>query len=407
MTDSFIGRQAIYDTKLGIHGYELLYRDGPLASCAEFVDGDRATATVVTNALLDLGAQRLAGDAFCFINLTEGFITGRLPLPLPVDRVVIEVLEDIVLTPELLRGLKELKARGARIALDDYVERPDENELLAISDYVKVDILGQSPEEIATTVARLKTHGVKLLAEKVETAEEMKLCEELGFEYFQGFFLTEPEVLTSRSVPASRVSLLRTLQRLLDPDVGFDDLVRLIGQDPALSFKLLRYANSTRFAPENEIASLSQVVVMLGIKTVRKIVSLMILVALDNKPGNLLELTIVRARMCELIGQSCSELDPATFYTLGLLSTLDALTGTEMNQALEHMPLSQSLKDALLDGRGELGSVLACVRAFERAEWEHVSYGNLQPSTITEMYVQAVDYSNELWGGVPSGSDAA
>jgi len=407
MTDSFIGRQAIYDRNLDVHAYELLYRGSPQAEIADVLDGDMATATVMANAFLEVGAQKLVGDAFCFINLTRSFITGKLPLPLPADRVVVEILEDVEPTPDIIRGAKRLKDQGARIALDDYIMRSNDGPLLELCDYVKVDLLAQDRQATIEIAKRLKRYDLALLAEKVETEEEMQFCKEIGFQYFQGFFLTRPEVVSGSKVPANRVALLRMLQRLLDPNVDFDELVKLIGQDASLAFKLLRYANSTRFAPAHEIETLGQMVVMLGIKTVRKVVSLMILVALDDKPGDLLEHTLVRARMCELIGQSSSKADPASFFTVGLLSTIDAITGTTMESALEFIPLASDLESALLEGAGEFGHVLECVRSYERADWEKTQHPVLSSSALSEMYLDAVEYSREVWGGVDNLSDAA
>jgi len=407
MPDSFIGRQAIYDRGLEVHGYELLYRDTPESDTADFVDGDHATATVVDNAFFEIGAQNLVGDTFCFVNLTEGFITGRLPLPLPPERIVVEVLEHVLPSPEVLKGLRELKSQGARIALDDYVERDGDGPLLELCDYVKIDLSVLDHEEVAALVQRLEPHEVALVAEKVECERDLQVCRDLGFDYFQGFFLTRPETLRGTSMPANLAGLLRMLQELMEPDADLDDIADIIGRDPALAHKLLRYSNSAAFGPEQPISTLPQVIVLLGLQMVRKIVSLLLLVAIDDRPGDLLDQTIVRARMCELIAEAFDDSEPGRFYTAGLFSTLDILTGTTMEAAIDGLPLAEELRSALLEGTGVLGEVLECVRAFERADWDRARFPGLEASTLSGLYARAVTYSQELWGSLPPEASAA
>ncbi|MFT7485384.1 MAG: EAL and modified HD-GYP domain-containing signal transduction protein [Candidatus Paceibacteria bacterium] len=401
MSETFIGRQAIYDRSLGIHAYELLYRSGTVVNAATHVDGDKATARVLVNAFLELGAGRLAGEAVCFINLTEPFLTGKLPLPLPAERVVIEVLEDVLPTPEVIEGVRRLKAQGVKVAMDDYIHREENDELLALCDYVKIDLKAQGREETAKLVGLLRPYGMKLLAEKVETEEEMEFCRELGFDYFQGYFLTKPEIVEGRSVPTNRMAFLRMLSRLLDPNVEMEELQEIISQDVSLAYRLLRYANSSIYGPSQPITAIGQTLVMLGLKAIRKIVSLIILVELDDKPGDLLAQSLVRAKMCEVLAQRVGVKDTSAYYTVGLLSTLDALTGSPMATVLEDMPLAPELEEALLGVKGDLGDALNCVMAFERGEWMSTSFRELNPTQLTECYADGVEYSREIWNAMP------
>lgn len=397
MQKAFIGRQAIYDRALKVHAYELLYRSGPQADGSNVTDGDMATARVLVNAFLELGAEQLAGDATCFVNLTEPFLTGKLPLPLPPDRVVVEILEDVLPTPEVIAGVRELHEQGVRIAMDDYIHREDNTELLKLCDYVKIDLRAQSPEETRELVRILRGYDLKLLAEKVETEQEMRFCKELGFDFFQGFFLTKPEIRGIQRVPSNRFALLRLLSQLMDPKSDTDALGDLISQDVSLVYRLLRYANSSSFAPREPITAIGQTLVMLGLNAVRKIVSLIVLVELDDQPGDLLAQSLVRAKMCEKLATRVGVDDPSIFYTVGLLSTLDALTKTPMESVLAHMPLAEDVAAALLGGKGELGDALDCMHAFERGDWEKAQFHSLTAKQLTECYAEGVQYSREFW----------
>ncbi len=403
MSETFIGRQAIYDRALRVHAYELLYRSGRGATAATHTDGDLATARVLANAFLDVGAQQLAGNAACFVNLTKPFITGELPLPLPADRVVVEVLEDIEPTPEIVEGIRKLAKQGVRVAMDDYIHRDSNHELLKLCDYVKIDLRAQGKQETEHLVEILKEYDVKLLAEKVETREEFDWCVEVGFHYFQGFFLTKPETVEGRHIPANRVALLRMLSRLLDPDVEVDEIEDMVSQDVSLAYKLLRYANSTMFAPSQPITKIGQTLVMLGLKAVRQIVTLIVLVDIDDKPGDLLPIALVRARMCEALAEQAGIVDPSAYYTVGLLSTLDALTGAPMEELMEHLPLAPELEAALLRAEGDYGQALNAVRAFERTDWSGAGYHDFNPMQLSKCYVKGVKYSEEVFTTLPRG----
>ena len=406
MSETFIGRQAIYDRSLGVHAYELLYRAGTAVNAATHIDGDKATARVLMNAFLELGAERLVGESVCFINLTESFLTGKLPLPLPAERVVVEVLEDVLPTPEVIEGVKRLREQGVRIAMDDYIHREENAELLKLCDYVKIDLRAQDRDATRELVKMLRPYGMKLLAEKVETAEEMEFCKGLGFDYFQGYFLTKPEIIEGRGVPANRIALLRMLSRLLDPNVDVDELEEMISQDVSLAYRLLRYANSSIYAPSQPITAIGQTLMMLGLKAVRKIVSLIILVDLDDKPGDLLAQSLVRAKMCEVLATRAGVEDTTSYYTVGLLSTLDALTNTPMATVMGHLPLANDLHEALLGGEGELGDALHCARSFETGEWMSSNFGGLDCMELTECYAEGVEYSRDVWRTMPKNAPA-
>ncbi|MFT4648951.1 MAG: EAL and modified HD-GYP domain-containing signal transduction protein [Glaciecola sp.] len=400
MHKAFIGRQAIYDRSLTVFAYELLYRSGPSGNSPRSMDGDMATARVLVNAFLELGAERLVGDSICFVNLTEAFLTGKLPLPLPLDRVVVEILEDVLPTPEVIEGVRQLREQGVRIAMDDYIHREGNDELLKLCDYVKVDLRAQSRDETTQLVKMLRTYDLKLLAEKVETEEELQFCRDLGFDYFQGFFLTKPEIRGVQRVPSNRIALLRLLAQLMDPKSDMDGLGDLISQDVSLVYRLLRYANSSSFAPREPITAIGQTLVMLGLNAVRKIVSLIVLVELDDQPGDLLAQSLVRARMCEEIARKAGIQGSSTFYTVGLLSTLDALTKTSMESALHHLPLADDVANALLGGDSELSDALQCACAFERGDWDEAQFKGLSSKELSNSYADGVQYSREVWSNV-------
>ena len=346
---SFVGRQAIFDRQMEVFAYELLYRDGT-GNSAMITDGEEATARVVLNTFFELGIDKIAGDAQVFVNLTENFFVGRYYEVLPSKNVVLEVLESIEPTPAVLEALIQARQNGYQIALDDFVLRESHRGLMDYADYVKVDVLALTDEQLSEQVGMLKEYPVRLLAEKVEDQRMYDHCLDLGFEYFQGYFFCKPQILEGVSFSSNRMSMVLLLAKLQDPYLEFCDLEDLVKNDVALSVKLLRYVNSASVGLPRSVDSISQAIGMIGTERIRQWASLMVLAQTDEKPPELMRVALIRARMCEsfcpLYGMSSSQ-----GFTVGLFSILDAYFDCAMKQLVADLPLASEILDALLKTR--------------------------------------------------------
>ncbi len=393
MQDLFVGRQPIYTRNLEIFGYELLYRSGP-ENRAGVTDGDQATSRVIVNAFLEIGLEHVVGDRIAFLNLTRSFLLDGGPVPFPRDRVILEVLEDIEIDRRLLESVQALAGAGYRIALDDFVFRPQARELLAAAEIVKLDVLALGREGIEREVRQLRGFPVHLLAEKVETREEFEYCSGLGFEYFQGYFLNRPHIVRGREIPANRLNALRLLARLQDPDAGAAEIERIVGLDVTLSYRLLRYINSAFFALPRKVDSIRQAVIYLGTRAIRTWVSLLVLAGLGDKPVSLMTTAMIRARMCELLALESGAPHPDTWFTVGLFSAVDALMDLPMEEVLTQLPFTDDIVAALLHREGPAGSALRCALAYERGAWEEADFPAVTPGRCTELHLDALAWAD-------------
>ena len=397
MSDIFIARQPIYDRKLSVYAYELLYRDSE-QNAAHIVDGDMATSQVLVNSLMDIGLQNLVEQSLAFINITETYIIDGLPKPLAQQRVVLEILENIEPSEAVIEGLKRLKADGHVIALDDFVCRSDKLPMVEMADLIKVDLMAIPRNELVDQVKKLRPLNVSLLAEKVETQEEFEYCKALGFDYFQGYFFCKPNIIKGEHTPTSRMTILQLLSKLQDPGLGFAELQKLVAQDVSLSYRILRYINSAQFALGKKIESIQQAISMLGLDTIRNWVAILAMSSVDDKPHELILTSLIRARMCEKVSEKTT-ISAENAFTLGLFSALDAFFDKPLEEILAALPLSDALHDALLDKRGELGELLSLVLAYERGDWDSVSNAQQDGEGLSEAYLDAV-----LWAGEISGA---
>lgn len=395
MSGVFVGRQPIYDSKLNVVAYELLFRRYATGN-ADVVDGDQATSQVILNSFMEIGLDRLVGDEKAFINLTRSFILEKYPIPMFQNRIVLEVLEDITIDDELIDALRDLSERGFKIALDDVVNPEDIRSLLDIANIVKLDVIDMDEQSIKEKAVFLRNYDIQMLAEKIETHEVFELCKELGFEYFQGYFLSKPNVVEGQRLPAARLNILLLLSRIRTPGIEFREVEEIIRQDVSLSYKLLRLINSAFYTKHSEIKSIRQALTFLGLRQIQDWVSLIFLSQIEDKPRDLMTTAMIRAKMCEILGLSLNKNISDISFTVGLFSVLDALLDMPLKEILSSLPLTDDVSSALLQHKGQLGEILHTVIAYERGNWEDALSLNLDPEVLKDAYLKAIAWAAEI-----------
>jgi EAL and modified HD-GYP domain-containing signal transduction protein len=395
MNDFFVGRQPIYNRKLEVVAYELLFRDSE-ANRAAFVDGDQATSRLLHDTFLETGLDAIVHDKMAFINFTRDFVLGDSAAIFPANRVVVEILEDVVVDAALLEAVRTLSAQGYTIALDDCICHPDMMPLVALADIIKLDVLALDGDTLQHNVQTLRQYNVQLLAEKVETRATFTSCCELGFDYFQGYFLSKPDVVKGQRSPSSRLAPLLLLAKLQDPAVEFRDLEEIVARDVSLSYKLLRVVNAAIYGLSKKVESIHQALFLLGTRSISRWLSVILLANISDKPHDVMTTSLVRAKMCELLGEAMERKEKDVFFTVGLFSALDALLDTPLPDVLASLPLADEVIRALLAYEGILGETLSCVVAYEHGNWQEIGCGDLSQRTIIEAYLQAIAWADGI-----------
>ena len=394
-----VARQPIYDRDGVVVADELLFRARATASGADRSDS-HATARVLVAAFTEFGLQELAGGRVCFVNLTRDFLTGRLPLPFDGNQAVLEILESTVVDEAVVAGVTALVEQGYTVALDRFTLGGGHEPLLPLVTYVKIDMLHASEPDVRAAVAECRRHGhLRLIAERLETPEALHLAYRLGFELFQGDVLGRPHVNSTLTLAPARLTRLRMLQALSADDVDLDEVVDLVGQDAALSLRLLRATNAAATGLNRTVSSIRDTVVTLGLNRIRQWVTLMLVADLTESDPEQLSGVLVRARFAQFLAGGVGV--PADVaYIGGLLSAIAALFDEPADRMVQDLPLDPSLVDALTTGRGPLGDVLATARAYTTPSAEMPVAGALpaQPSVDTAdmamAYLSAVSATN-------------
>lgn len=391
-----VARQPIFDASLAVCGYELLYRSVG-ADSAQFSCPVAATASVIVTAALDVGLRQLAGNLPVFINFPRDLLKDGTVAPIDATRVVVEVLEDVRPDEDLIQSLLGLRARGYKIALDDFEPCVEREPLLACADFVKVDIQAGALERLMHIVACLRRWPCQLIAEKVETKEQFELCRSLGFDGFQGYFLQRPEMFYAKRPAGDWTAMLRLLLELNDPEASVECIESTIACDMGLCYRLLRCVNSGYYYLAQPIDSIGRAVVVLGLDELRAMCVVILLAGIDDRPRYLATQALIRARMCESLCVSAGLRDRKSYFMAGLLSLTDVLLGVPLEEVLHALPLGAAMLEALLRGEGPMGEALKCVRRYEEGAWEEIGFRDVPTGEVADAYSNAVHWAEQLW----------
>jgi EAL and modified HD-GYP domain-containing signal transduction protein len=408
----FLGRQPTLDREQQLLAYELLFRNGPITAGnrADILDARQATASVIANAFTEFSVSDALGPYRAFINVDHEFLFSDLIEVLPKEMVVLEILESVDPTPDVLERCEQLCRRGFTLAVDDVIETSEAHlQLLKLAEIIKVDVLNLDPAALPALIAQLKPLGKKLLAEKVETSEQMTLCLNLGFDLFQGYFFARPTIIAGKKLNPSQLALIRLLGLLME-DAETSEVEQAFKLEPGLTVNMLRLTNSVGSGMSSKITSLRHAITVLGRRQLQRWVQLLIY---TNPKGEaqtvnpLLQLAATRGRLMELLAERLHfknrEFADHAFM-VGIMSLMPALLGVPMDEILAQLPVAQRVKHAFDDYSGQHGELLRLVEATEQTDLQAIEEalgelsggGVLNAQFISNCIAQALMWANNL-----------
>lgn len=398
---AYVARQPIVDTSQQLYAYELLFRDGE-KNCFPNISPDEATSRILAASHLNVGLEAVTNGALAFINFHTDTLLHRFPTSLDPKNVVIEITETVDVSDDLVEACQQINAQGYRLALDDYDLEEKWQVLLPLISIVKFDITTVTDEQIREAVPLLKAHNIKLVAERVETKEQFHYYRQLGFDYFQGYFFARPEVIRHRKMSSSAVNMLELLKESTAAELNIENINTILERDVSLSYLLLRFINNPTVNKRNEITSLKHAMTFMGEQEVRKFIALLSLANLsDGQPGEILSMSLVRARFCELILVAMKDQSkPNSGFLTGMLSLIDTLMEQEMRELVNKLPLPADVSGALCGENNHLKQCLQLANAFERGQWGKVrvisTRFGLTQKQLHETYINALSWAAAL-----------
>ncbi len=398
--DIYVARQPIFNRNMDVFGYELLYR----SSTNNFYEGSNysdATAELVHTAFLSMGLDKLTDGTKAFINFTQDLLETEIPRILPQKKIIIEVLETVDATEELIEACRKLKRDGYTIALDDFVLDKtldfDYTPLIELADIIKIEFTKNSKIEQIKLIKKYENEKL-FLAEKLETRQEFEEALKYGYDMFQGYFFSKPVMVQSKEIGTINMHMVHILDELSKEEPNFNYISDNIEKDMGLSVKLLTMANSVQFGGQKEISSIRLAVTRLGIQEMKRWISLMLLRDFENNENReIIKLSLLRGRLMTLMGEDANhEEDGTNFFLTGLLSSIDVILCNPKEKILDAMALSEDVVAALLQNEGLLADYLNCVLHYERFEFVEASKMmekiNMTMERFMELYIEALDW---------------
>jgi len=404
--DFFLARQPILGRNQRLVAFELLFRSAADTIDANVTDHAAATAAVISHAS-QLGMQQVVGELLAFVNVDEIVLMSDFVRFLPHDKVILEILETVQATPEVIARVIELKGFGFKFALDDVVANTADVALLIdLVDVIKIDVQAVPAASLAALAASFKGSSKKLLAEKVETVEEFNTCMALGFEYFQGYYFARPAILSGKKIAPSELVILNLLT-LINSDADNREVEMAVKRDALISLNLLRLVNTPAARASGHIDSLGQALMLLGRAQLQRWLQIL----LYARPGGavefnspLLQMATTRGKLMELMmlrlhpGQRAGA---EAAFSVGIMSLMDALLSMSMADILDTVAVADEVREALLLRAGPLGDMLRIVELLENPKRGQPLGKSLKTLGLTvrqvrEIELEAFGWVNEL-----------
>lgn len=402
----FIGRQPIFNLQEQVVAYELLYRSKN-SHAFPMVDADAATVDVLVNSFLSIGIEEVTNGKPCFVNFTDNLLKSTLTDYLNPAQVVIEILEDVPINIQLVERVKELKARGFKIALDDFVlDQSVEvyDELFAYIDYIKVDFMSSSlldRMEIEDKVKENFPH-ITLLAEKVETRNQFDVAKHSGYQLFQGYFFEQPQIIKSTDIPANTLQYFQILTLLKDEEPNINVLAENIERDLSLTYKLLQMINNSTKRSKSKVRSIKQAILLLGLGELRKWIYLLTMREIDINTDSdifkeLMRTSLFRAKVCEKLAKISYKQNFSEYFLIGMFSVIDCLLQRPMSNILSQLPFPEEIIETILGEQTEMSPYLEFSIALGKLDWDTLEVlapkFNLDMESMELLYKEALEWA--------------
>lgn len=395
-----IARQAIFNHNMSVYGYELLFRSGYKSAGYDGISAVQATATVL-DGLYESGINAIVEDKLAFINCDAQFIMSDTLELIAPDRLVIEVLEDVEASDDLVAKLNSLKGKGYKIALDDFVRPVESFPIVPLADIIKFDIMATPLDSLHDQVEKAASQNKVLLAEKVETKEEFERAKSMGFKLFQGYFFSKPSIIGKSSTNTTKkAQFARLIGELHKSEPSYQTLAEIIQTDANLTYRMLSV--SSKRAGKDPLYSIKKALMYMGFREIELWINIMMMREFSsNKPRELMTLSLIRSKFAETTAaHSILSAQKQEASMLGLLSTIDAMLDQTFEEALKDLSLPSSITDALIENSGIFKPLCELIRSYEKGDWEAVSVAavilQIDLETLSKDYMFAVNWASDI-----------
>ena len=408
MQNVYLGRQPIIDADSKLRAYEILYRD---ASKQSNIEGDRqASASVISSVLNKFGKTAILGDKRAFVKIDEKFLLNDLIFSVPDKFFVFALLDSVEITERVIERIHQLYDKGYVLVVNDIklddVAMEKYREIFKYISFIKVDFNKDISYGLELMILELKSNDVRVIATKIEDAKTYSKARKVGCDWFQGYFFAEPKLLENVKYEPTQMNVLNLYNLLID-DTNLDDITTEFEKNPEITVQLLQFINSGAFHFKSKISSIHHVLTLVGRKPLAQWLMLMIYSKSVSKKNEHSPLMLMIKSRTELMESILKAINPdvrsnmlGEAYLVGVLSLIDVVFGKKMDDILENIHISDSVKDAILKGDDTLGEIYKLVKAIEafdtEAEFEFEKRYGLEHGVIKDLIVKSIEETSKF-----------
>lgn len=390
---SFIARQPIVDINKRIVAYELLFREGYRNEFPS-MDPERATSRLLIEHFFLTNVQGYEQTLY-LVNFPYQSLVEQIPTLFPSHLLMIEILEDCPPSDELFDAVKSMNEKGYKIALDDFIPSPSWERFLPYITTIKFDIKQIAIADASEFIQAHKQYDLYYLAEKIESHQELEDAQKAGFDFFQGYFLYEPEIIRGKRIESSCFTVEQLKLAIHQSPIDFELIERLIRYDVTMSYKLMRFINAHL---SQTFTSFEDAFHALGLDRIKLFISLSLTAAHELTPSVYYQTSMQRAHFCEQVAAlNTFDLNIEHAYFVGMFSQLDKLLEHPLSHLIETLPLNRTAINALLKQEGTLGNILGLAIAYEKKDTSSIQWFTdklaLDSSLTDQFYINALDWS--------------
>lgn len=399
--ETFLSRRPVLDQSQRVFAFQLRHRRSLEEDGAEL--DEVAANRVISDMATLLGIDTVSGGRRVFVPVTRNLLIQGFATVLPPERTVLEIPASMEVDDAIRTSIDQHRREGYAVSLCALTPGGASHPLVDLADFLAVslrDIPAKSRQTVAESLGRT---GKLLLAEDVPNWRMFKQAVHLGFTHCVGEFFGQPVMLVGKEISGAKANTMQVLLAVNQTDVDFDRIEEIIRRDVALGYKLLRYINSAFHAVRTEITSIKHAVVLLGERELKRWISLVALTSLaPDKPGDLLALSMLRARFLELLAPHANLEDrDQELFLVGLLSALDGVMDAPLPSILAPLPLADDLRVALLRRMNPIGHLLLAALAYIDGNWErfeeNAAAAGLRESEVPAAYQKALAWTEQAF----------
>lgn len=400
----YITRQAIKDFNSHVLGYEVMYSGGDAYGVTN--TNEVSVAETIYNCLVQ-NSEKALSDSRTFMTFTSSLLVQKTPHLFKNTDLVIQIDDSVIIHPFAMNLIQQYVDEGYEVAANDFQFAPRYLALLEQLSYIKINLKTLSANSAENIMRVAKSMNKRVIATGVDTKEIADFAKTLDVYGMQGTYVADKLANKVHQSGYLRSNFFRLVVSVTKEEPDIHEIEEIISSDVALSYSLLKIANSAYFARHVKTDSIQQAIVTLGLNQLKRWVYLLSID--DTEDENMqdfeefIKLSFMRASFASELHRYMrgSTITKSEAYMLGIFSTLEYLIDASMEEILTDIPLADELKKALINGEGQGGELLKLVFCYEKADWKHITIHaeqlGIPANMLTTIYFNCMESVNKIW----------